>query len=106
MNVRLYRSNSALVTERKLIYSWSLFSSSVLGSVFGAMGMFGFVMKLCETVLEYYGKKKESAKKIEALKQVADVLGVNFDKAKNDATEISFGDIVIDFSEKGSKDEY
>jgi len=68
------------VTERKLVYTWMLFSSAVLGSVFGGMGVFGILMAYCESLFEVFENRSQKREKIRNLENGRKVLRVNFQK--------------------------
>lgn len=80
VELSLFASNLALITERKLTYTWILFSSSVLGLIFGSMSAFGMLMMYSESLSEVILSKRQKIKKIENLKTERRDLKVNFDE--------------------------
>ena len=80
-----------------------LFSSAVLGSVFGALGVFGMLMAYSESLFEVVDEKSQSCKKVNELKNDRKDLQVNFEEIdkiqdKKAVFEFSFED-----PEKGSQ---
>ena len=78
--MELFRSNSALVTRRTLIYTKTILISSILGSVFGLMSIVGMGMSSVEGLIEGRKKKCSNHMKIKNLRKGANIIEANFSR--------------------------
>ncbi|OMJ83664.1 hypothetical protein SteCoe_15331 [Stentor coeruleus] len=62
VSIKLLKSNTGMSTIRSLKYSWIMFISTVLGSVFGLMGTFTTVMGITEDIQKKYLSRLKNKK--------------------------------------------
>jgi hypothetical protein len=83
-------SLDVLVTQRKLKFTWFLFSSTVLGSVFGIMQLVGMLMTHIENCWEVHKKRQLLSNRLKNIIKNDETLKVNFDSRKEVQFKESF----------------